>query len=286
MRSGLDLLAQPDALLVAAEVLDLIGNGAAVGVAQPGKDVGEGRTRHVHAEHVGGDRGHQRGSEPDGLRFHRRIAQRRRAQRVEMGTEVAMGAVSLDQRHARAHRGEDLVAGGPCRRRLADTRDRLLGEHGHRGHVGRRRQPEAGEDSRIEAVGAVEQLLDPAQELARLRALDDAMVVGAGHGHDLAHPEIAQPRLSDVAQAGWEVDRAGGDDRPLSAHQPRNRRDGAESARVGQGDAAAAQLVDGQGVGARLGNKSLVLVAEGAEVAAGGVANDGDDQRAAASELA
>ena len=55
----------------------------------------------------------------------------------------------------------------------------------------RRLDPEVGGDRLVEAVLALQQLLDPAQEGARLGALDDPVVVGRGHRHHLRDPELA-----------------------------------------------------------------------------------------------
>src|SRR6476646_8007673 len=51
----LDHRPQPDALLVVGDVLDLVGAGAAVDLAQLRKDVGERLTRDVDSENVGRD---------------------------------------------------------------------------------------------------------------------------------------------------------------------------------------------------------------------------------------
>src|SRR5919198_1421294 len=90
------------------------------------------------------------------------------------------------------------------------------------------------EDALVEAVGALEELVDPAQERARLGALDDAVVVGARHGHDLLHAELAEPLRLHRAEAGWIADRPGGDDRALAGHEAWHRRDRAEPAGVGE----------------------------------------------------
>jgi len=73
-RARLDVLAQPHALSVGGDVLDLIGDRAAVGLAQVRQRVGERRPRHVHAQDLRGDLRHQLGGEPDLLGFERRVA--------------------------------------------------------------------------------------------------------------------------------------------------------------------------------------------------------------------
>ena len=77
-------------------------------------------------------------------------------------------------------------------------------------------------------------------------------------------------------------DRAGGDDRALSDHQPRHRRDGADPAGVGERDVAAGQVVGGERVGARLLDERVVSVEELPEAQPAGVADHGHHQRAGA----
>ena len=91
----------------------------------------------------------------------------------------------------------------------------------------------------VEAVLALQQLVDALEERARLRALDHAVVVGRGHRHDL-RPRPARCRRSGLGlrQAGRVADRAGGDDRALARHQPRHRGHRADAARVGERDVA------------------------------------------------
>ena len=76
-----------------------------------------------------------------------------------------------------------------------------------------------------------------------LGALDDPVVVGAGHRHDLLHAQRAQRLGARRREARRVADGAGGDDRALARHQARHRGHGAEAARVGEPDARAAQLV-------------------------------------------
>ena len=73
----LDVLAQPDALLVARDVLDLEGDGAAVRRAKVREHLGEIAAGHVDAKQVGGDLLHQLLGQAVGRRVHRRIADRR-----------------------------------------------------------------------------------------------------------------------------------------------------------------------------------------------------------------
>ena len=115
-RARLDLLAQPHALAVAGDVLDLVGDRAAVGLAQVGQRVGQRRPRHVHAQDLRRDPGHQLRRQADGLGIERRVAVRLRAERVEPGGEVAVRAVGLDDRGRRLHRLQQLLVELPAAR--------------------------------------------------------------------------------------------------------------------------------------------------------------------------
>ena len=58
------------------------------------------------------------------------------------------------------------------------------------------------EDLVVEAVVALQQGLELAEEHARFRALDDAVVVGAGHRHHLADAEHGAQFLADALVLG------------------------------------------------------------------------------------
>ena len=105
------------------------------------------------------------------------------------------------------------------------------------------------------------------------------MVVGAGHGHDLADAEVADARLGNAAPLGGIADGADGDDGSLTGHEPRHRGDGADAAGIGERQRRALELVRGERVGARAFDQSLVLVAELLERQLRGVANHRDDER-------
>ncbi len=113
VRPQLDVLAQPDALLVAGKVLDLEGDRAAVRAAQIREHFGQVPTGHVHPQEVRGDLLHQLGRQAVCRRIHGRISDRRRPERIEMGTKVTVCAMRLDERGRGLHRAEqDAVGGG------------------------------------------------------------------------------------------------------------------------------------------------------------------------------
>ncbi len=72
--AGLDLLAQPHALAVRGDVLDLIGDRAAVGLAQVRQSLGKRLARHVHAQDARRDLRHHLGSQAGGFWIELRLA--------------------------------------------------------------------------------------------------------------------------------------------------------------------------------------------------------------------
>ena len=127
--TGLDRLAQPDALLVVGEVLDLVGDRAAVDLAQARIHVGERLALDVEPQERRGDARHERGRQlrDQPLRLERRVAGRLGAERVEVRCEVPVRAVRLHERHRRGDAADQLVVGsGGCRRRCRRGRGRGL----------------------------------------------------------------------------------------------------------------------------------------------------------------
>ncbi len=117
--AGLDRLAQPDALGVVRDVLDLVGARPHVHLAQPRQRLEQRVAGDVEAQHAGRDPrlelGRQRGDEPRLVEG--RVTQRLRAERVEPRGEVPVHAVRLDE----CHRGGD-----------GAEEARVLGRHGRR----------------------------------------------------------------------------------------------------------------------------------------------------------
>ena len=113
----LDLLAQPHPLLVARDVLDLIGQRAAVGragdTAAPRPASAPGTATRSTFE---GICRHHLGREAERAGIERRIADRLTAQRIEVRREVPVRAERLDQRHG----GRDVALA--CRRAAGPRR--------------------------------------------------------------------------------------------------------------------------------------------------------------------
>ncbi len=184
---------------------------------------------------------------------------------------MAVGAVGLKQRGRGLHRLQQLFvdlsrgaahlsAGGAD----AERRRRGRGGVGVADHRGL--EAEIGGNRLVEAVLALQQLLDPAQEGARLGALDDAVVVGRGQRHHFADAELLDPFRRGVPPLRRVGDRAGGDDRALAAEQTRHRGHRPDPARIGEGDVRPLEVVGAELVLARLCDQLFVVGVEAGEV--------------------
>ena len=135
--SRLDVLAQPHALAVRGDVLDLVCDRPAVGLAQVRQRVGERPARHVHAQDARRNLRHQRGREADRLGFERGIALRLGAERVEPRREVTVRSERLQQSGGGLHGLKQRFARGRCWPRNGGRRWQRRRRGG-----GRRRGPE------------------------------------------------------------------------------------------------------------------------------------------------
>jgi hypothetical protein len=108
--AGLDRLPQPHALLVVGEVLELVGDRARVGLAEPRQNLEQRLARHVHAKVGGRDPRLELGRQLrlEAHRLERRVTDRLGAEWVEPRREMAMRAVRLDERHRRRDTAEEL----------------------------------------------------------------------------------------------------------------------------------------------------------------------------------
>ena len=257
---------QPDPLLVGADVLHLVGDGAAVGLLEVGEGVGEGLAGHIDPHQLGGDGAHVLGREAERPRVESRVASRLGAERIQPGRPVSEVPVGLHECHPGGDGLELLVllalgcGDGRGTGRLARRRHRRIGRHV--GSPGAQLREQIG----VEAVRAGEEPFHSPQEGAGLGALDDAVVVGRRERH--------------APIAAHAADGAGGDDRSLVGHEARHAGGGAERARVGQGDGGAREVIRRQLVAAGLLDQLLVAREERGEVHRVGGLDDRHHQEA------
>ena len=98
MLTRFDHLSQPHALLMTADVLDLVCDRTAVGRLEMRQCFRERFAWDINAEHLGGNPGHDVGRESQPADVERRIARRLAAERIEMRGEVAEISVRPDER--------------------------------------------------------------------------------------------------------------------------------------------------------------------------------------------
>ena len=96
------------------------------------------------------------------------------------------------------------------------------------------------------------------EELAALRALDDAVVVGARERDDLADADLGERLRVGAFVLGRVGDRADADDHALAGHEARHRVQRADRARVRERHRRAREVVDRQLVRARPADEVLV----------------------------
>ena len=269
-RHALDPLLDPVLLVGLLDVHVLDADGARVRVTQHAEDVAQ---RHDRREPSGTEVAHRELAVevPDGEVVLRDVelgvgVRLTPAERVEVRDEVAADAVHVDQRVDLHHLlvlrrgiGEGAAVGVPARRFV--------------------RHREAGEHVVVEAVVAEQQVVDPPQELAALGAGDDAVVVGVRERGDLAHAELGEGRGVGALVLRRVADRADADDEALARHQPRDRVDGADHARVGDRARGAGEVVGRHRAAADLLDERFVGLPEAGEVERVGLLHARHEQR-------
>ena len=120
------------------------------------------------------------------------------------------------------------------------------------------RHAEIAEHALVEAVLAHQQFVHPLEEHAAFGALNDAVVVGARDGHDLAHTERAESALIAALELGRVIDAANANDDALARHQARHALHGADGAWVRERDGGALEIGDGELVRLDLTNDLFV----------------------------
>ena len=178
-------------------------------------------------------------------------------ERIEVGEQMTAHAIRVDHlQHGRFARDE-LVG-----RRRAHGQSIAISPPAHR----LVRDAQVAIEVVVEAVFADEQLVDAGEERPRLRALDDAMVVRRRHRHHLRDAEVGEDGRIGRRVFGGVVDLAGGDDRSLRRHEPRDRSDRADRAGIRQRDRRAFEVRDFERVVARFADDVVVGLEELREV--------------------
>ena len=154
-------------------------------------------------------------------------------ERIEIGIEMTANSVHVDERTNLKVLLEHqlfVIVGVD----VASPVDRLVG------------QAEGFEDLFVKLVLAHEQFLNALQEQARLGTLNDAVVVGRGHCHDLGHAQRCDSRRIGTTECDRVVKRTDTNDDALSRHEARNRLKRSDCAGVSEGDRCAGEVVGGQ----------------------------------------
>jgi len=218
-------------------------HGAAIRIAKPAEDVSHlpalltresaGRVRAIKVP--------QR--EAVRLDVEVRVPTRARAERVDICHEVPARTVGVDQFGDASGLGllRTLIRGGV-----------FHPAHGLVGHAQRHK------DAVVETIEAEKLLVDQAQELSRLRALDDPVVVRRRQGEHLGDSKPGDGLGRRALEFGGVVHRADAYDRALALHEARHGMDGADRARICQGECGALEIGGLERSCARMGHDRLV----------------------------
>jgi len=175
------------------------------------------------------------------------------AEGVEVGDEVAPHPVGVDE-------PEDLrlllgPTRGPDRRVVVD------GPAGRDvGNVERR------EDLVVEAVGAEEEVVDPPEELPRLGALDDPVVVRGGEGDDPTDAVAGEEAGIGALEAGRGADGPDPDDETLVGHEAGDRLHRPDGPGIREARRRPGEVVGGEAVPPGATHEVLVALPEAEEV--------------------
>ncbi len=172
-------------------------------------------------------------------------------ERIGVGHQMAAHPVGVDQLLYPRGPGDIVLV---AVRVVGDPADRLV------------RNAERGEELVVKAVLAEQQFVDPLEELAGLRALDDPVIVGRGERHRLADRQPGEGLLGRALERRRVLHRADADDAALARHQPRHAVHGADRAGIGDGEGRGLEVRDGELAGPSLSHYVLICRPELAEV--------------------
>ena len=144
------------------------------------------------------------------------------------------------------------------------------------------RNAEIRKDIVVKLELADQQFVNAGQKRARLRALDDAVIVGAADGDRFADAELRQRFRRHRLVLRRILDRAGGNDQRLAGHQSRRRSDGADGSGIGERNGCALEIGNLKFAVARAFHYVVVGLKEFGEAQFAGVLDVGNEQRARA----
>ena len=244
------------ALIAIGDVLDLVGDRAAVDLAQLRENVGEGLGLEEDVQNRSRDAGHHRLREAKEGWIERGPAFGLRAEGVKVGRHMTVRAVVAHLSGGECNGLQELLVwrSDRCRRRAYRG-----GCHCHRYFDGKwgEGDSEAGGDLLVEIPVTGQEHVDLAQEGTALGTLNDAVVVGARDRHHLADTKFLQACWLDAVEAHGVGDRSGGNDGALADHEAGNGCDGAKPAWVRQADARPTQFIRGDLPDTRAGDQVL-----------------------------
>src|SRR5205085_3395265 len=219
-----DAITYPKLLLFALNVAILDADLAAIGAAQDVQNLAQGRA--LFAAQAARDELAIQVPDRQAVSFNVQlwvILHGQRVQRIDVCDQMSAHAIRIDQlKHARLF--DDvlalMVAAEERRVVVARPTHRLV------------RNAEVAEDVDIKILLAQQQLVHVREECARLRALNDAMIVSRRDRHRLADAELRQRLSRHRVILGRILNRARRDDDRLPGHQTRRRSDRADGAGV------------------------------------------------------
>ena len=114
---------------------------------------------------------------------------------------------------------------------------------------------------------------DELQEQSRLGALNDAVVVGRGEGHDFTNAELGESARISSFESRGPIERTHAKNCPLTRHESRYRLNGSQRAWIGERHGCSHEVVGTKSVRVDLSNQCLVREEELSEVKRVGVTN-------------
>ena len=128
------------------------------------------------------------------------------------------------------------------------------------------RDPQGVKDLIVEAVLAQQIAVHLTQEVTRLCALNDAVIIGGGEGEGLGDGIASKSFVAGALPFSGILHGAHADDGSLSGHQPRDRVDRSDGSWISEGDGCASEILDSEFSGASPAHQIFVSDPELSEV--------------------